>query len=140
MGPTLRPRSSKLGTCQGFTLAHQTPFQNQHFRVCVASHSRRCSKHRCLTNLGWGQVKQHGCLEELIRYFNLVRMQNLHVKAKILPSYMTCLGKQENHQRFNSMWTLEGINGQLSLKISNKCLIELLKYGLHFHYVCRGKL
>ena len=39
-GPTLKPSSLKLGTCKGqnsFTLAYQSPFQNQHFRMCVAS-------------------------------------------------------------------------------------------------------
>ena len=41
-GPTLKPNSSKLGTCQdqnSFTLAYQTPFQNMCFQTCVASPS-----------------------------------------------------------------------------------------------------
>ena len=36
-GPTLKPSSSKFGTCQGrnyFTLAYQTSFPNWHFRTC----------------------------------------------------------------------------------------------------------
>ena len=39
-GPTSKPNSSKLGTCQGqksFTLAHQALFQNQCFQMCDAS-------------------------------------------------------------------------------------------------------
>ena len=38
--PTLKPNFPKLGTCQrqhSFTLAYQTPFQNQGSRTCVAS-------------------------------------------------------------------------------------------------------
>ena len=39
-GPSLKPNSSKLGTCEGrnsFTLAYQTLFQNWHFWMFVAS-------------------------------------------------------------------------------------------------------
>ena len=39
-GPSSKSISSKLGTCEGqhcFTLAYQTPFQNNCFRTCVAS-------------------------------------------------------------------------------------------------------
>ena len=39
-GPTLKPSSSKLGTCEGwnsFTMCCQSPFWNWHFRTYVAS-------------------------------------------------------------------------------------------------------
>jgi hypothetical protein len=37
-GPSFEPSSPKLCTCQGqicITLAHQSPFQNLHFQLCV---------------------------------------------------------------------------------------------------------
>ena len=43
-GPTLKPSSSELGTCEGrnsSTLSYQTLFQNQRFHMCVASPSKR---------------------------------------------------------------------------------------------------